>query len=220
MRYDSRMAESVATVEFEVQVERLRERLKGPLPGREVYMRMAPENPLHRIVEVARTNGCREGAVLLLLYPLNGEPHIVLTLRGAALRNHAGQISLPGGRLDPGETVVQGAIREAWEELGIVPEALDVLGCLSELYIPPSDYCLTPVIAATHNRPDFQPHDVEVAELIEAPLRLFTDPSNRYEETRFVAGQERRAPYYQAGPHKVWGATAMILAEMAAAWEG
>ncbi|MDQ4075354.1 MAG: CoA pyrophosphatase [Chloroflexota bacterium] len=203
---------------FEQTIQRLRHRLTQPLPGREVYMRMAPENPMHRIVEVARESGCREGAVLLLLYLLDGEIHTVLTRRSDSLSNHAGQISLPGGRLDPGESVTEAAVREAWEELGVVPEELDILGHLSELYIPPSNYCLTPVIAATHRRPDFEPHDAEVAELIETPVRRFTDPANRHEETRFIAGKQRSAPYYRIGPHKVWGATAMILTEMAALW--
>ncbi len=205
-------------LQFEESVARLRARLRLPLPGREAFMQMAPENPMHRIVAQARANGCREGAVLLLLYLLAGEVHVVLTRRTDTLRTHAGQISLPGGRIDAGEEAVQAALREGWEELGIVRDEVTVLGFLSELYIPPSNYCLQPVVAFTRRRPVFTPHDLEVAELIETPLRLFTDPAHRHEETRLIAGVERRAPYYQVGHHKVWGATAMILAEMAAVW--
>lgn len=205
--------------DFAGQMARLSARLRGPLPGREVYMQMAPENPMHRIVEMARAGGCREGAVLLLLYPHEGEAHIVLTQRSAELRNHAGQISLPGGRLEPGEDAVQGALREAWEEIGVPRDEVDVQGLLSELYIPPSNYCLQPVVASIPHRPDFQPHDAEVAAMLEAPLSLFTDPTNRHVETRLLGGVERTAPYYLVGTHKVWGATAMILTEFAAAWE-
>ncbi len=212
------LSQSLSPQQFEAVIAWLRQRLREPLPGREVFMQMAPENPMHLIVEAARANGCREGAVLLLVYLLRGQMHTVLTLRAAGLRNHAGQISLPGGRVDPGEDMVQCAIREAWEELGIVPAELDILGRLSELYIPPSNFCLVPIVAVTHRRPDFQPHDVEVAELIETPLALFAEPASRQEETRLIAGVERRAPYYLVGSHKVWGATAMILAEMAALW--
>nr|MBA3534623.1 CoA pyrophosphatase [Ardenticatenales bacterium] len=154
----------------------------------------------------------------LLLYPLEAEPHTVLTVRSAALRTHAGQISLPGGRIDPGEDAIQCAVREAWEELGIIPEELDILGVLSELYIPPSNYCLTPVVAATHRRPDFRPHTDEVADLLEVPVALFTDPQNWLMENRMIEGVARRIPYFEVGAHKVWGATAMILAEAMAIW--
>lgn len=205
-------------MDFEIAIARLRARLAEPLPGLATFMAMAPQNPRHMPVAQARAQGCREGGVLALLYPLEGETYTVLTRRSDALRNHAGQISFPGGRLDPGEDARQAALREAWEELGIVPEALDILGLLSELYIPPSNFCLAPVVAATHERPHFQPHDAEVAELIEAPLRLFTDPATRAWEERILEGEPRRIPYYQVGPHKVWGATAMVLTELGVLW--
>jgi 8-oxo-dGTP pyrophosphatase MutT (NUDIX family) len=208
----------MGVTDFEQAVEFLRERLQQPLPGRDAYMLMAPQNPGHRMVAVARAEGCREGGVLALLYPVEGQAHIVLTVRSETLRNHAGQISLPGGRMDPGEDAVQTALREAWEELGIVAEELDVLGALSEMYIPPSNFCLTPVVAATHRRPDFTPHDAEVAALIEVPLDLLADPATIQEETRFIAGEERRVPYFLIDSHKVWGATAMILAELVVLW--
>lgn len=208
-----------STTPFDVAIERLRARLRAPLPGLETFMQMAPQNPHHRRVDVARQNGCREGSVLLLLYPLRAEPFVVLTERSASLRNHAGQISLPGGRIEPGETPEQGALREAWEELGIVAEAVDVLGRLSQFYIPPSNFCLTPVVAATHRRPDFVPHDAEVAAFLEVPMVHFVGPDNRHHETRLIAGEPRRAPYYAFDGHKIWGATAMILTEMAVVWE-
>jgi 8-oxo-dGTP pyrophosphatase MutT (NUDIX family) len=203
---------------FEQAVAYLRERLGQPLPGRDAYMLMAPQNPGHRVVAVARAQGCREGGVLALLYPVEGQAHLVLTVRSESLRTHAGQISLPGGRIDPGEDAMQAALREAWEELGIVREELDILGTLSELYIPPSNFCLTPVVAATHRRPDFRPHDAEVAALIEAPMYLLSDPATIHEEMRFIAGEERRVPYFLLGTQKVWGATAMILAELVVLW--
>jgi 8-oxo-dGTP pyrophosphatase MutT (NUDIX family) len=207
------------TIGFETSIQRLRERLNGGLPGREAYMRMAPQNRGHRPVEEARQLGCREGGVLMLLYPHEGETYTVLTVRSDNLRTHAGQVSLPGGRLDPGEDAAQAAVREAWEELGIVPEALDILGYLSPLYIPPSNFCLTPVVAATHRRPVFQPHDAEVAQLIEAPVQRFLDPQYRFVEVWQIEGEARRVPYFMLGSHKVWGATAMILSEFGLLWE-
>jgi 8-oxo-dGTP pyrophosphatase MutT (NUDIX family) len=198
---------------------RLRHRLTLPLPGRDIYMRMAPQNPMHRVVAVARARGCREGAVLILLYPQGDEIHLVLTERAATLNSHAGQVSLPGGRVDAGETVVDAALREAWEELRIQRAALTVLGTLSELYIPPSNYCLQPVVAMAHDRPEFVPQPDEVEAVIEAPLGAFTDPENRHEEEWIIQGEPRRIPFFQVGPYKVWGATAMMLNEFLAVWD-
>jgi 8-oxo-dGTP pyrophosphatase MutT (NUDIX family) len=212
------MIENRSLSNFDLTIERLRARLTQPLPGRALFMQMAPENRKHKPVAEARAQGCREGGVLVLLYQVAGEAHTVLTVRSASLRNHAGQVSFPGGRLDPGEDARQAAMREAWEELGIVAEKLDLLGELSQLYIPPSNFCLVPIVAATHERPDFRPHDAEVAELLEVPIRLFTDPAYQHVESRLIEGEPRRIPYYLAGDHKVWGATAMILTELAAVW--
>ncbi|MCB9126919.1 MAG: CoA pyrophosphatase [Ardenticatenales bacterium] len=181
---------------------------------------MAPQNPGHRVVAEARSRGCREGAVLLLLYPRNDVPYVVLTERTAHLRSHAGQISLPGGRIDAGESAVEAALREAWEELRVPAAALTVLGRLSELYIPPSNYCLQPIVAVAEARPDFHPQPNEVALVIETPLEVLLDPANHHEELRFLAGEERRIPYFWFDPHKIWGATAMILNEFLAVWEG
>lgn len=208
----------ISVKDFEQSVTYLQGRLAQPLPGRDAYMLMAPQNPGHRVVAVARAAGCREGGVLALLYPVEGQTHLALTLRSESLRTHAGQISLPGGRMEPGEDATQAALREAWEELGIVSEELDILGNLSELYIPPSNYCLTPVVAATRHRPDFRPHDAEVAALIEVPMDLLSNPETIHEEMRHIAGEERRVPYFLVGTHKVWGATAMILAELVVLW--
>ena len=206
-------------IKFWRSVARLRERLQAPLPGLETFMEMAPENPRHRRVTEARAAGCREGAVLVVLYPVEEQVHLVLTVRAAHLSNHAGQISLPGGRVEPGEQPVEAALREAWEEIGIPVDELVVLGSLSPLYIPPSNYCLTPIVAALGHQPVFEPHDGEVAAVLEVPVRHFTERGNRLQETHMVEGTPRRVPYYPFGEQKIWGATAMILTEFGVVWE-
>ncbi|MGB0383691.1 MAG: NUDIX hydrolase [Ardenticatenaceae bacterium] len=204
---------------FQTRINQLGERLTKPLPGMEKFLEMAPENRRRKTVAEARARGCREGSVLLLLYPIEGVTHTVLTVRSASLRTHAGQISLPGGRIDPGEEAVEAALREAWEELDIMADQLEVLGSLSELYIPPSNYCLVPIVAATSRRPDFRPNEREVAQLLELPIDYFIGPTNRRVETWTIQGQPLRIPFFQYRSHKIWGATAMILTEMAALWE-
>jgi 8-oxo-dGTP pyrophosphatase MutT (NUDIX family) len=169
-------------------------------------------------IDEARANGCREAGALVLLYPVAGEAHTVLTLRSTSLQDHAGQISLPGGGLEVGEDALGAALREAHEEVGIRVDALDILGALTPLFIPPSGFCLSPVVAATPSRPDFRPDGLEVEEVIEVALADLDDAHRRV-ETWDIRGELRRVPYYALGSYKVWGATAMVLSELAALWQ-
>ncbi len=204
---------------FQLNIKNLQERFKQPLPGLERFIEMAPENRERQPVEQARKKGCREGSVLLLLYPINGIAHTVLTVRSASLRTHAGQISLPGGRIDSGESATEAALREAWEELDIQREELEVIGPLSELYIPPSHFCLQPIVAYSNHRPNFQAQEAEVAALLEIPIRFFAGPSNRRVEYWEFGSEKRRIPFFLYKQHKIWGATGMIMSEMIAIWE-
>ncbi len=169
---------------------------------------------------------CRRAGVLVLLYPApvgqfsklpradDEEVCLVLTRRTDAVDNHRGQISFPGGSMDPGEDIVATALREAREELGIDSARVEVLGQLSPLYIPPSGFCIYPVVACTAERPCFIPAPDEVAEILETPLAHLLDPATREEEVWPIRGQHVRVPFYRVGPHKVWGATAMVLCEL------
>lgn len=179
---------------------------------------LAPAARPHVDPDDARARGSREGGALVLVYPVDGVAHVVLTLRDAGLRDHAGQVSLPGGRIEPGETAPRAAVREAWEELAVAGELLDVVGLLTPVYIPPSGFLVHPVIAVSAVRPEFRPQAAEVAEAIEAPIAVFLDGANHRVETWDIRGERRRVPYYAVGSHKVWGATAMILSEFACVW--
>lgn len=151
--------------------------------------------------------------MLILLYPRGDETHLVLTRRADTLPNHRGQIALPGGRREEGESVIETALREAWEEIGVLPEAVAVLGTLTPLYIPPSDFCVTPVVGWTAARPRWRPDAVEVAQVLEVPLCHLLDPATRREKTQQRDGAIRHIPYYLVQGHHVWGATAMMLSE-------
>lgn len=159
---------------------------------------------------------CRQAAALVLLYPHNGKWYFPLTRRTNSVETHKGQISLPGGAHEENESLQATALREAHEEVGADPARIQVLGALSWIYIPPSNFCLHPFVGYTPRRPAFRTLAAEVAELIEAPLAALLDPANAREEDWVIQGQARRVPFYQIGPHKVWGATAMVLAELAA----
>jgi 8-oxo-dGTP pyrophosphatase MutT (NUDIX family) len=128
-------------------------------------------------------------------------------------------VSLPGGGLDAGESVEEAAIREAAEEVGLVPSMVEVVGRLTPLHIPVSGFLLHPVVGVADARPPFQPAAYEVARLLEVPLARLYEPDVVEWEVRDGATSEVEVPYFALDGEKVWGATAMVLAELLAALE-
>jgi len=161
-------------------------------------------------------------AALVLLYPWQPPgahepgPYLVLTRRTAALRRHSGQISLPGGRHDPEDgSLLRTALRETDEELGVPPDGLTIWGRLEPEWIVVTHYLLTAFVAYTPQRPEFRPSPAEVAEVIEMPLGLILDPESLGQEIWEIQGGPRQVSFYRHGEHKVWGATARILSQVA-----
>ena len=197
------------------KLARFEERLRNPMPGLTAQLRMVPEpRPGQKTYEEVQDT-CRPAAVLVLIYPRRGRLHLVLTLRTSEVDHHRDQVSFPGGKMDSHETISQAALREAAEELGVPAEAVRVLGQLTPLYVPPSNFCIYPLVAAAEKRPRFRPAPAEVAEVIDLPLDVLLDPRNLRRETWSLNGRETVVPYYAHAGHKIWGATAMILAEFA-----
>jgi 8-oxo-dGTP pyrophosphatase MutT (NUDIX family) len=153
----------------------------------------------------------------VLLYEREGRLVMALTRRTEIVETHKGQVSLPGGSREPQDhSFAQTALRETCEELGIAEEAVEVLGSLTPLYIPPSRFCVYPYVGfASHPFP-LRPDPNEVAEVIEVPLEHLLDPSTRQVETHLRDAQSFQIPVYQLANQRVWGATAMILAEFLA----
>jgi 8-oxo-dGTP pyrophosphatase MutT (NUDIX family) len=154
--------------------------------------------------------------VLVLIYPHDSEWLLPLTRRTDTVAAHRGQISFTGGAREPGESAEQAALREASEEIGLDPRRVEVLGALSELHIPRSNFLVTPIVGAAAARPPFAPHAPEVAEILEVSLTTLLDPRTVEEHTMQLASGDAQVPFFRVGPHRVWGATAMILAEFLA----
>ena len=197
---------------------RLKRRLTGPLPGVEAQLRLSPE-PRYGWVPGHLPASARPGAGLLLLYPKQGSLHTVLTLRNAALQQHAGQLSLPGGAVESGESLADTALREAHEEIGLAVEAVEVLGTLSPLYIPASGFALHPVVAISATPLVFNPDPAEVQRLYEVAIDHLRDRGRRGEEIREDEGRHYRVPFVRVDDQKLWGATAMVVSEMLAVLE-
>lgn len=159
----------------------------------------------------------RRGAVLAVLYPHHNELFVPLTIRSGALRSHTGEISLPGGAIDPTDpSVVAAALREAQEEVGLDPASVTILGVLTDVYIAPSNFQITPVVGWADTPPILIPDPREVAALLHLPIAQLLRPNAISVEDRIIRDHAIRVPFYAFGEHKIWGATSIVLSQLAA----
>lgn len=157
----------------------------------------------------------REAAVLLVLYPRDGEPWIVFTRRTERVADHKGQISFPGGSKEPEDrSLVETALRETREELGVDPGTLRVVASLAPVFTVATRYVIAPFVAYTSARPPIEPDPFEVAEVIDVPIRALLDPKTRRVEIWDSHGVPREVYFYDYGEHVIWGATARILKQL------
>ena len=192
----------------------LKDRLQQPLPGRAAQLEMAAY--AGRLSFDPPQNAMRAG-VLLLLHKHESELGTVLIERVTHDQDkHSGQISLPGGKLDRCDIDIEAcALREANEEIGIVKEQIEIIGRLSDLYIPVSGFLVTPVVGMTMDPVDLVPQPSEVADILRVPLSwLFASDVRHTRDLRLQNGMHLRdVPYFNLQGKVVWGATAMILNE-------
>lgn len=195
----------------------IRRRLQTPLPGKDAHLRFAPKPLLKQWDPSARPPEARVAAALILIYPGEQGPTIALTLRRSDLPHHGGQISLPGGGLNPGESPEAGALREAHEEIGIEPSLVQVVGALSTLWVIVSGFVVHPIIGVMETAPVFVPSPREVDTIIEVPVATLRESACVKVGQRDRGGVMVSYPYFAIGDHHVWGATAMMLGEFCTA---
>jgi 8-oxo-dGTP pyrophosphatase MutT (NUDIX family) len=195
--------------------DKLRQALMGEKPGSTSHLKMASRIRRSEMKFKYHTDGAVPSSVLILLYPREGQLHTVFILRQTYDGVHSGQVSFPGGRAEPEDRdLIHTALREASEEVAIDPASVEVLGTLSELYIPPSNFLVLPVVGFTAHAPRFVADETEVAEIIQSDISFLNDPARRKETTLEVRGLRIDTPYYDVKGKIIWGATAMILSEL------
>lgn len=194
-------------------IETIQNILGRELPGKRAHTLMAPR-PLHP--ESGKHDGPPvNSAVLLLLIEDRGEWIIPFIQRASAGRYHGGQIALPGGKVEPeDEDTCHTALRECHEEIGVKPEEVTVLGRLSDVYIPFSNYNITPFIGTVAKIPNFVLSSDEVEKVILVSLTDLFNDENKTSYSFHRDEQKITAPGYKIGRYFVWGATAMIVAEL------
>lgn len=156
----------------------------------------------------------RHAAGLVLVFPdANDRAHLVLTVRAGTLGRHGGQVSLPGGVVEPGESYPHAALREAHEEIALDPNLVRIAGALTPIDIPVSGFRLHPIVGVTSRHPTLSPADGEVARILEVPIDALTAPGCVVDTARERDGSGVVVPAFCVAGEEIWGATAMVLAE-------
>jgi 8-oxo-dGTP pyrophosphatase MutT (NUDIX family) len=197
-------------------VSLLKDRLLVPLPGKDAHLKMSPQPVDLRRFESPLREDIRKSGVLILFFPENRHVYFPLIKRPEYPGFHSGQVAFPGGKMEIGdENIIQTALREAEEEIGIDRRQVSVLGQLSDLYIPTSNFLVTPIIGYVESRPDLVGDVHEVAKILLTDLNYILGPEVRKEKIlNLERGVKLNAPYFEIDGEVVWGATAMILSEL------
>ena len=197
-------------------IPKLTTELMKPLPGEDAQYRMAPSyRPRLSYNEIQLLHPKLSG-VMLLLYEKDGELNIVFTQRKLYEGVHSGQMSFPGGKKDETDVdLTQTALRETKEEIGMGEEKIEIIGKLTELYIPPSNFLVYPSIGFAQNNFSFIPQQNEVEKVVEIPLDFFLNERNinLHAIIKLFNGTTVQAPAYIFNEHIIWGATAIMLSE-------
>ncbi len=197
-------------------IEQLKQRLQQPLPGEEIQYRMAPVSRLQNKFLTPENYNPRKSAVMILLFPQDNTIKTLFIERPVYEGIHSGQVGFPGGKYEDDDVdLKQTALRETYEEVGVHPEKIEVIGQLTDLYINPSNFLVSPFIGYTNHVPNFIANEREVKKIV--VYNLF-DLNNKNliaeKEIRFTDGFTSTTPYYEIEGLTVWGATAMMVSEL------
>ncbi len=203
----------------DILFQRFKAQLKNCLPGSYSHTKMLPPG---RILQLpSKHTDYLDSAILILLFPFQQQIQICLIRRPTTMKNHAGQIAFPGGKREKEDAdLIQTALREAQEEIGIVREAVEILGEMSPVYVQISDFLITPVLGWLNEKPEIRIDPSEVDEVIFISLDDLADQVNRIDKEMETISGRILVPGYEISGCFIWGATAMILAELVDIYSG
>lgn len=198
-------------------IEKLRQESAVALPGWEAQKKMSPsyrgDLQLEKILEM----NPKRSAVAIVLYEKEGNIHFILTQRHEYEGTHSGQVSFPGGKQESSESILETAIRETYEEVGVGLDASDLCLALTPIYIPPSHFLVSPYVFYVPSISAFQPDPYEVKEVLEVPLHHILETEKKIiTDISSSRGMIKEVPAYALEDRIVWGATAIILSELEA----
>ena len=197
---------------FQRFITQLEITITNDLPGEESQQKMRVN--YDQFIELPFSkNNSTPAAVLILLYLEDNEIYFFLTKRTDKLKNHKGQISLPGGTQEGNEKLIDTALRETQEEIGINKNSISIIGTMTPLFVPITGFMIYPFIGYSLNKPNPKPDPVEVAAIFSVNISDLLNKENRTIEQRSIDGYDVQVPYFKLNDYQVWGATSMILSE-------
>ena len=199
-------------MDFQRFITQLEITITNDLPGEESQQKMRVNYDQFIELPFSKINST-QAAVLILLYLADNEIYFFLTKRTDELKHHKGQISLPGGTQEGNEKLIDTALRETQEEIGINKTSISIIGTITPLFVPVTGFMIYPFIGYSLNKLDPKPDPVEVATIFSVNISDLLNKENRTTEQRNISGYDVQVPYFKLNDYQVWGATSMILSE-------
>jgi 8-oxo-dGTP pyrophosphatase MutT (NUDIX family) len=199
-------------MDFQRFITQLKITINNDLPGEESHQKMRVIYDQSIELPFSEINST-PAAVLILLYLADNEIYFFLTKRTDELKHHKGQISFPGGTQEGNEKLIDTALRETQEEIGINKTSISIIGTITPLFVPVTGFMIYPFIGYSLNKLNPKPDPVEVATIFSVNISDLLNKENRTTEIRNIRGYDVQVPYFKLNDYQVWGATSMILSE-------
>jgi len=202
---------------MEISIQQIKQRIKQELPGQVSHLKMAPANRIHELKnQEKKILNAQKSAVMLLLFNEQNKLKVIFIRRSFYVGIHAGQIAFPGGRYEDFDIEIKNtALREIEEEIGLHSENIEVIGRISDIYVPPSNFLISVFVGYLPQKPQYKIDEREVNEIIEIELSEFFKEDSIIEKEFIVPSTNSKvlAPYYKVGNIELWGASAMVMCE-------